>query len=145
VGESEKAVKNRNPSDFTGCKKDFIFNCIVTAVLYLSLSGKFVHGLVSVYERSTMARPDSTIADRAPSGDALTPYDNDHLATYLRLLDADADGADWSEVTRIVLGIDPEQEPERARTAWESHLERAKWMTSHGYKGLVRRDSQGQS
>jgi hypothetical protein len=86
-----------------------------------------------------MAQQNPTIADRAPSGDAFTLYDNAHLKTYLRLLDADKAGADWKEVARIVLGMDPEKEPERARTAWESHLARAKWMTTHGYKHLVRR------
>jgi hypothetical protein len=34
--------------------------------------------------------------------------------------------------------MDPEQEPQRARAVWESHLERAKWMTTHGYKDLLR-------
>ena len=84
-----------------------------------------------------MDRPDTKINDRAPSADALTPYDHDHLVTYLRLLDADAEGADWTEVARVVLGMDPEREPERARSAWESHLARAKWMTSQGYKDLL--------
>jgi hypothetical protein len=28
----------------------------------------------------------------------LTGYDQEHLVTYLRLLDADAEGADWREV-----------------------------------------------
>jgi hypothetical protein len=81
------------------------------------------------------------IADQAPSADALTSYDNDHLATYLRLLDADAEGADWKEVARIVLGIDPAREPRRARAVWESHLKRAKWMTTNGYEHLLRRSS----
>jgi hypothetical protein len=58
--------------------------------------------------------------------------------TSLRLLDADADNADWTEVARIVLHIDPTNEPARARRAWESHLHRAKWMTEHGYKHLLR-------
>jgi hypothetical protein len=85
-----------------------------------------------------MTRPDPKFADTAPSGDTLTPYDTEHLVTYLRLLDADAEGADWKEVARIVLGMDPERDPERARAIWESHLERAKWMTAHGYKDLIR-------
>ncbi len=87
-----------------------------------------------------MARPqrDPPVADKAPSAEVLTPYDSDHLVIYLRLLDADAQGADWTEVARIVLGMDPECEPERARAAWESHLERAKWLTEHGYRHLVR-------
>jgi hypothetical protein len=43
----------------------------------------------------------------------LTGYDQQHLVTYLRLLDADAEGADWREVAKIVLHIDPEREPDR--------------------------------
>jgi hypothetical protein len=84
---------------------------------------------------------DPKVADIAPSDETLTPYDSDHLVTYLRLLDAEAEGANWTEVAQIVLGIDPIQEPERARDAWESHLQRAKWMTTQGYKHLVRRSS----
>jgi hypothetical protein len=69
----------------------------------------------------------------------LTSYDQQHLVTYLRLLDADADVADWQEVAKIVLLIDPEREPDRARRAWESHLARAKWLTENGYRHLARR------
>jgi hypothetical protein len=58
--------------------------------------------------------------------------------TYLRLLDADAEGADWQEVARIVLHIDPAREPDRAHKAWESHLARARWMTVSGYRHLLR-------
>ena len=54
------------------------------------------------------------IADVAPTDPTLTPYDEQHLITYLRLLDADAEGADWREVAKIVLHIDPDREPERA-------------------------------
>jgi len=54
------------------------------------------------------------------------------------LLDADTEGADWREVARIVLHIDPDQEPDRARRAFESHLARAKWMTQHGYRHVLR-------
>jgi hypothetical protein len=83
-----------------------------------------------------MIRPkpplDPPVADQAPAADDLTEYDYEHLVTYLRLLDAEAEGADWAEVARIVLHIDPSCEPER-RT-WESHLARAKWMTKHGYR-----------
>jgi hypothetical protein len=31
----------------------------------------------------------------------LTTYDEEHLVTYLRLLDADAEGADWRDVARV--------------------------------------------
>jgi hypothetical protein len=81
---------------------------------------------------------DPPVNNQAPEGDVLTRYDQEHLVTYLRLLDADAERAEWTEVARIVLHIDPSQEPERARRAWESHLARAKWMTEHGYRDLLR-------
>lgn len=67
----------------------------------------------------------------------LTGYDEQHLVTYLRLLDADAEGADWREVARIVLNIDPSDAPARAHQAWKSHLARAKWMVESGYRHLL--------
>jgi len=73
---------------------------------------------------------DPDVADTAPSDSVLTAYDEDHLLTYLRLLDADAEDADWREVARLVLHLDPAHEPDRARRAFQSHLSRAKWMTS---------------
>jgi hypothetical protein len=54
------------------------------------------------------------------------------------MLDADTEGADWAEVAKLVLHIDPQQEPDRARRAFETHLTRAKWMTEHGYRHLLR-------
>ena len=81
---------------------------------------------------------DLDVADTAPSDSAMTVYDEEHVITYLRLLDADAKGADWREVTRVVLHLDPEQESDRARRAFDSHLSRAKWMTEHGYRHLLR-------
>ena len=78
------------------------------------------------------------VADMAPVAATLTVYDEQHLPTYLRLLDADADGADWRTITQTVLRIDPGHEPDRARKAFESHLARAKWMTAHGYLQLLR-------
>jgi hypothetical protein len=94
---------------------------------------------VLVGDRRMKSPPlDTPISDSAPSDAILTRYDQQHLATYLRLLDAQAEGADWREVTRIVLYIDPEREPERAKRAWESHLARARWMTEAGYIHLLR-------
>lgn len=77
---------------------------------------------------------DPEIADDVPWADHVTPYDEDHFITYLRLLDAEAEGADWREAARIVLHRDPDAEPERARHCWEAHLKRARWMTEQGYR-----------
>jgi hypothetical protein len=72
---------------------------------------------------------DPYFADVAPTSSVPTGYDEDHMLTYIRLLDASADGADWREVAHTVLHIDPEQEPERAFRAWATHLARARWIT----------------
>ena len=72
---------------------------------------------------------DPDVSDTAPFDPVLTVYDEEHLITYLRLLDADAEGADWREVARVVLHLDPQHESDRAGRAFESHLTRAKWMT----------------
>jgi hypothetical protein len=81
---------------------------------------------------------DPDVADLAPTDSVLTIYDEEHIITYLRLLDADAEAADWREVVQLVLHIDPQLEPDRARRAFDSHLARAKWMTEHGYRHLLR-------
>ena len=77
------------------------------------------------------------IADVAPNDDHVVDYDRAQAIVYLRLLDAAKEGADWEEVSRIVLGIDPDEEPQRARRAYDTHVARAKWMTTHGYKDLL--------
>jgi hypothetical protein len=77
------------------------------------------------------------VADEAPSGPELTEYDRQHLPTYLRLLDAEAEGADWREVARVVLRIDPLAQRARAHKAWTSHLARARWMRQGGYRKLL--------
>lgn len=81
---------------------------------------------------------DPDVADLAPTESSVTKYDEEHVVTYLRLLDANKEQADWAVVARIVLHIDPEREPERARIAFDSHLARAKWMARHGYRHLLR-------
>lgn len=74
-----------------------------------------------------------------PQDEAVTSYDERHLVTYLRLLDAETEGADWREAVSIVFGIDPSQEPERAKAVHDNHLARAHWMTRSGYRDLLKR------
>lgn len=75
--------------------------------------------------------------DAPPESSGVTSYDERHLATYLRLLDASAEGAQWEEVARVVFGLDPVRDRERARRIHDSHLARARWMTEHGYAELL--------
>jgi hypothetical protein len=76
--------------------------------------------------------------DCPPNSPRLTAYDERHLATYVRLLDAAKEGANWREVVQVIFGLDAEREPERARLVHESHLARAHWMTETGYRQLLR-------
>lgn len=76
--------------------------------------------------------------DEPPESAALTDYDREHQKLYLRLLDAAAEGADWREVVSVLFGLDPDREPERARRVYDSHLARARWMTTEGYPLLLK-------
>ena len=80
---------------------------------------------------------DPRIADEAPTVPELTNYDYELLICYLRLLDAEADRADWRDVVRLVLKADPDRDYIRARRRYETHLARARWMTEHGYRHLL--------
>ncbi|TIV43962.1 MAG: hypothetical protein E5V84_00525, partial [Mesorhizobium sp.] len=66
----------------------------------------------------------STLLDEVPWSDRLTSYDRAHFTIYMRLLDASADEAPEEEMAQLILGIDPALEPERARKALRSHLDR---------------------
>ena len=76
--------------------------------------------------------------DEPPRSQRLTPYDRTHMVLYLRLLDAARDGADWQEAVQILFGLDPKCNPQRCRRIHDTHLARARWMTEHGYRELVR-------
>ena len=81
--------------------------------------------------------------DRPPSSNTITPYDERHFVTYLRLLDAADEGAEWSEAVRIIFGINPDKDPIKARELHDAHLERARWMTAQGYRYLLGREQKG--
>lgn len=84
-----------------------------------------------------MSRQQTEIAYAAPSEPHLTDYDRAHLMTYIRLLDAAAQSAGWEEAASSILGMDVKSEPNRVRNAYDSHLARAQWMTSAGYRDLL--------
>jgi hypothetical protein len=79
-----------------------------------------------------------TFNDAPPQLESITDYDKRHFVTYLRLLDAAAEGADWREAVSIIFDIDPTREPDRAKRIHHAHLTRAQWMTKSGYKHLLR-------
>lgn len=75
--------------------------------------------------------------DEPPESAVLTEYDKAHTTLYLRLLDAEVDGADWQEVVSVLFDLDPARDPKHARHVHETHLARARWMTEHGYRQLL--------
>ena len=77
--------------------------------------------------------------DEPPQEPGLTPYDREHMVLYLRLLDAQRDGADWREVVQILFELDPASDPEKCRRVHDSHQTRARWMTEGGYQELLRK------
>lgn len=80
----------------------------------------------------------SEFLDQPPTDARLTDYDRAHLATYLRLLDAESEGAPWEEVAEIIFGIDPKTDQLRAEAVYQNHLARARWMTNNGFRHLIR-------
>lgn len=75
--------------------------------------------------------------DCPPLTDRVNAYDEQHLVTYIRLLDAAEEGADWRDVVCIVFVLDVASDPERARRVYDTHLARARWMTETGYRHLL--------
>jgi len=80
---------------------------------------------------------EASFQDRPPLTDRVNAYDEQHLAIYLRLLMAEEEGADWREVVRVLFGVDPSRDPDRAKIVHDSHLARARWMTKTGYQQLL--------
>ncbi len=91
-----------------------------------------------------MAQKPQAFLDEPPWDEGLTAYDRAHMPLYMRLIDAEREGADWREVVEIVFGLDPASAPERARKVYEAHLRRAHWMVEHGFRHLVWTDRQEQ-
>ena len=81
---------------------------------------------------------DAAVDDEAPTGGRITEYDERHLATYLRLLDAAAQRVHWKHGARNILGRDPAEQTRRVKRCWDSHLKRARWISEHGYRQLLK-------
>jgi hypothetical protein len=81
--------------------------------------------------------PPVAVLTAPPESEQLTDYDRAHLATYLRLLDADAMRVDWKVTARTVLALDIEKDGDAARRVYDAHLARARWMTVTGYRLLL--------
>jgi hypothetical protein len=99
---------------------------------------RFMHRGKSHQQHRSGARTSIAFVDQPPQSSSLTDYDRAHIALYVRLLDAAEEGAEWTEVVQVLFGLDPNRERERAHRVYDSHLARARWMTEHGYRDLLR-------
>src|SRR5207244_12748624 len=81
-------------------------------------------------------RPVGTFLGRVEKADiereVLSVVVRQHLALYVRLLDAAQEGADWTEVVRVLFGLDPRQDAGRARSGHGSHAGRARRVHGDG-------------
>lgn len=75
--------------------------------------------------------------DEPPESTGLTDYDRRHLRLYVRLLDAQADGATWQEAFRILFAGADTTDEVRAKRIHDAHLKRAEWMSTTGYNLLL--------
>src|SRR3546814_17815591 len=66
--------------------------------------------------------------DEPPVSADLTAYDQAQLKLYMRLLDAEADGAAWEEVVHVLFGLDPAADAIRAANIDPAHIPRANCM-----------------
>jgi len=71
----------------------------------------------------------------APVDEVVTPYDRTHFKLYLQLLDAEEQGISWQKVVIDIMTLNPEDAS--AKACWQSHLQRAKWMSESGYQQLL--------
>ena len=76
------------------------------------------------------------LAETVPCSDNLTAYDRAHFTIYMKLLTATDDEASVEEMAKDIFGIDPALEPDRAQKTVNSHVERANWILTSGYKEL---------
>lgn len=59
------------------------------------------------------------------------------MSTYLRLFDADQDGANWVEAARLIFGEAAEKGLDDLRCQHQAHLDRARWLVEKGYLRLA--------
>jgi len=72
-----------------------------------------------------------------PESETVTTYDRHCFKLYIMLLDADASGEEWSDAYKRIFEKSAIQNHKRAFQHYQSHLKRAKWLTTTGYQQLL--------
>lgn len=71
-----------------------------------------------------------------PASPSVTEYDRAHMTLYMRLLDATNSDAEFYEIMQVLFALDAEDDPERCRRIYQTHLARARWMAADGHRQL---------
>jgi hypothetical protein len=79
----------------------------------------------------------SSLLPTPPDEPVVTAYDRAHASLFLRLLDAEADGADWETAARLVLGQDVTADRAGAQRLHAGHLSCAHWLRDGGFFRLL--------
>lgn len=82
-----------------------------------------------------------TFLDDPPRDENVTAYDQEHVGLYLRLLDAEAQRANWRDVVKVIFGLDPASDYGRAQRVYDNHLARARLLAASGHRDFLSRGS----
>ena len=75
---------------------------------------------------------------QAPVSETITAYDRQCFKLYLMTINADNAATMWEDAYVQVFGVEIGSDLQKARTQYYSHLRRARWMTSSGYRLLLK-------
>ncbi|MEJ6395509.1 DUF2285 domain-containing protein [Gymnodinialimonas sp. 2305UL16-5] len=70
-------------------------------------------------------------------------HTTDDLKKYLRLLDAEAEGADWKEIASLLLEFDVTADPDIARQIYMDELYAAHELAEDGYLRFMLKSGRG--
>lgn len=85
-----------------------------------------------------MSKSDSAgFRKNAPTDEEVTDYDRRCFKLYLMLLEADNAGQTWESAYESAFGSDPVTDKIQCKLQFDTHLRRARWMSSDGYRQLL--------
>lgn len=92
--------------------------------------------LQKIVSRSTVPMLMQEFLESPPNSVRITAYDRKCFKLYLELLEADNACDHWEIAYKSAFGADPAADEARCRSQYDSHLTRARWMSSDGFRLL---------
>lgn len=72
-----------------------------------------------------------------PISVSITAYDRRCFKLYLLLLEAENANDPWESAYERAFGTDPATDKIRCKLQFDTHLKRARWMSTYGYSKLL--------